>query len=302
MATPKEIKSRIQSIKNTQKTTKAMELVSGAKMRKAVGAAIQTRSYHQAVWSLLTRLRRRVALEQEHPLKRFFTEPSADAINTTIVVYTSNRGLCGAFNSNVIKQVIAYVREHPQERCSIIAVGKKGSATLTLLNLNVEQAYTKDDKTNTDASVIEIATALHRSFRDGTVDKVLVAYTDYKTAMVQLPQLVQLYPLPATAPISQDIAPVVEETTAQPLPTLYEPSKQDILSSLIPRAAEVQLYQALLESNASEHSSRMVAMKSATEAAAEMRDELILAFNRARQAAITKEIAEIAAGSAALGN
>ncbi len=301
MATPKEIKSRIQSIKNTQKTTKAMELVSGAKMRKAVGAAVQTRSYHQAIWSLLTRLRHRATLDHGHPLKRFFSEPTDGSINTTIVVFTSNRGLCGAFNSNVIKQVIAYIHEHPQEHCSIIAVGKKGSATLAALNMNVTQAYTKDDKTNTDASVLEIATALHHSFRDNAVDKVLVAYTDYKTAMVQIPQTVQLYPLPTVPPISQDIAPVTEEPV-HPLPTIYEPSKQDILSSIIPRAAEVQLYQALLESNASEHSARMVAMKSATEAAGEMRDELVLAFNRARQAAITKEIAEIAAGSAALSN
>lgn len=318
MAHTKEIKHRLKSIKNTEKTTKAMELVSAAKMRKAVLAAVQTRQYQKLTWEVIARLRDSVELKPTEPLRKFFsvvgerdtdsgTVPSvAGKVRTALVLLTSNRGLCGGFNSNVIKKVLAYVREHrDSETIELIAIGKKGAATLDALKLPVKLAYDKNDSALDDRSVIEIAQYLHKQFSDGSFDKVLVAYTDYKSAITQTPVIVQLLPFPMASAIGAKIdnvdepKPAVVSAPAQES-YIYEPGKLAVLAYLIPRAAEVQLYQALLESNASEHSSRMLAMKNATDAASDMASDLLLEFNRARQASITKEIAEIAAGTAAV--
>jgi F-type H+-transporting ATPase subunit gamma len=307
MASGKEIKSRLKSIKNTKKTTKAMELVAGAKMRKSVLSALDTRMYHTMTWSIMQRLKKNLDQEKYAELKRFFSTPVA-VNRVTLVVFTSNRGLCGAFNANVVKQVVKYRSDHPEVQIDCITIGKKGAAMLGAFGITVSQAYEKRDSAKDDSSVTDLAAYLHQQFASGQTDQIFVAYTDYKSAIEQFPVMQRLYPILSTDEMEQHIDDL-EMRSIKPeklveAPTqvdyLYEPTGERLLSYIIPRIAQVQLYQALLESNASEHSSRMVAMKNASEAAGEMAQELTLAFNRERQAGITKEIAEITAGSAAV--
>lgn len=314
MANAKEIKQRIKSIKNTQKTTKAMELVSGAKMRKAVTGAVHSRTYSTLAWGIVDRLTLYLNTERYASVRPFFTERQYEPgqrAHTTLVVFSSNRGLCGAFNSNTAKNVHAYISAHPNEDVSLICIGKKGATKLRSFGHVADEVYEKKDSAQSDESIRILAKQLYTDFAEGKTDKVLVAYTDFKSAISQVPVIEQLYPIQREGTISalvEDLSPEEQiKSHAESIPQapvaadyIYEPHGNTILAYLIPRIAEVELYQALLESNASEHSSRMVAMKSASDAAKEMGQALLLEFNRARQAGITKEIAEISAGSAAV--
>jgi F-type H+-transporting ATPase subunit gamma len=180
-----------------------------------------------------------------------------------------------------------------------VAIGKKGVSTLNNIGIKAEFAYVKDDSAKTTASIAEIAAYLHKQYALGKTSRVLVAYTDYQSTVLQTPVVKQLFPLIEASSITAAVDNISVDTSTM-LDYIYEPNKLDVLEYVIPRLTEVQLYQALLESNASEHSARMLAMKNATDAAGDMIDELVLAFNRARQATITKEIAEISAGTAAV--
>lgn len=303
----REIKNRLRSIKNSKKITKAMELVSAAKMRRAVQAALNTRTYANMLWEIVNRIVAGVELKSTDAARHFFMAPAvADRPERiTIVLYTSNRGLCGAFNSNIIKRALRLIQDHGQENVEVIAIGKKGVNTLNTLGIKAELAYAKDDSAKDTGSVTEVAAYLYTQFKARQTDRVLVLYTDYRSAVSQVAVVRQLFPLIQTGSIAEAVEneteiPVQDTPHLLPSDYLYEPTKLDVLDYIIPRLAEAQLYQALLESNASEHSARMLAMKSATDAAGEMIDELVLAFNRARQASITKEIAEISAGTAAV--
>ncbi|MFA5995284.1 MAG: ATP synthase F1 subunit gamma [Patescibacteria group bacterium] len=307
----REIKARLHSIRNTKKITKAMELVSGAKMRRAVGATLATRSYCTLMWEIMQRLRSNVQLKNTDTTYRFLNPiaPVTDQpIKTCIVVFTSNRGLCSSFNSNVAKLAYRYIKEHAQETVSVIGVGKKGVSLLSTAGIKAKLAYLKDDTAKTPASIIELNKHLYEHFSEKEYDKVLIAYTDYKSAISQAATIKTLFPYATESSINIDAGNITDKNIPvspvlkAPLERQYkyEPNKTKILDYLIPRIAEVQLYQALLESNASEHSARMLAMKNATDAAADMARTLLLAFNRARQAGITQEIAEISAGSAAV--
>lgn len=293
MATAKEIKQRIKSINNTAKTTKAMELVSAAKMRRASEAAHKSREYRAIAHGILSRLRQSAFNEADAQVRRFFAD-AQEGGKTTLVVFSSNRGLCGAFNTNVIKTVAAYIEEHPQEEIDLVCIGKKGVRMLSSLGYNARLAYEKDDAAMDNASIRDIAATLYKEYQEGNTDRIAVIYSDYVSPMEQKPQVKALYPIAD--------ANKTETTDNAELAGVhaYEPSGIDVLSHIVPRIAEVELYQALLESNASEHAARMLAMKNATEAAKDMGKQLKLAYNRARQAAITKEIAEIAAGKAAV--
>lgn len=308
MANAKEIKGRIASIKNTQKTTKAMELVSGAKMRKAVQAATRSRAYKRAVWSLAQNLQENEIEQIDESIMRFFesmpgafqtgigpTRKAETNEKTLLIVFTSNRGLCGAFNSSIVKKVAALHQVSVNaDAIEVIGIGKKGVAMMNSIGIHSTQAYEKDDSAQTDESIREIAAIAYERFKSGEVDRVMIATTYFESPVLQTAHIQQLYPLPIDTEAEEET-----ETTTTRL-TTFEPSPSAVLEFLIPRIAEVELYQALLESNASEHSARMIAMKNASDAAKEMGEDLKLAYNRARQAAITQEIAEIAAGSAAV--
>lgn len=301
----REIKNRLRSIRNSRKITKAMELVSAAKMRRAITAALATRTYSTTIWNTIERVMSAIELKPNDPLFHFFytTDESQKNNRITMVIFTSNRGLCGAFNSNILQKAIAFIRTHGRDNVELILFGKKGVTTLNNLGIQAKFAFKKDDSAKNVGSISEMATYVYQQFMNKQTDRVVVAYTDYRSPVVHIPVIRQLFPIIRADTVSRavDLTPETKKTES-PTPTdyLYEPNTRGVLFYLIPRIIEVQLYQALLESNASEHSARMVAMKNATDAAAEMIDELILAFNRARQASITKEIAEISAGSAAI--
>jgi len=305
-AQAKEVKIRLQSIKNTRKITKAMELVAAAKMRKSVEAALTTRNYHALTWGIVDRLiNSQLWFDSISPTKRFFEPVAEKPQHTTIIVFTSNRGLCGAFNSNIIKAILPYLDKKRKENVSLITVGNKGAAALSSLGFDIAMAFKKDDSALDDGSVIALTDSVFDSFKNRKTDRVMVAYTDYQSAIVQHAVIRQLFPFkrpPEVGRGSDDTAHAEDKPIEAPkqLEYLYEPNKYDLLDFLIPRIAEAELYQALLESNASEHSARMVAMKSASDAAEEMVDDLLLVYNKARQAAITQEIAEISAGRAAV--
>lgn len=306
-AQSREIKGRLQSIRNTKKITKAMELVAAAKMRRAVSGVLATRTYSTLMWEIMQRLRTSVPLKSTDSCYRFLKPVTAEtkALRTAIVVFTSNRGLCGSFNSHMVKLIAQYVKEHAEEKITIISVGKKGVGMLASLGITVQEAFIKDDTAKTPASIFEINQALYEQFQKGDFDQVLLGYTDYRSAIAQTPTLKTLFPYAQTADVSAAVDNLADNKPEAVLHApdrqyLYEPHRYVILNYLAPRIAEVQLYQALLESNASEHSSRMLAMKNASDAAKDMADALLLAFNRARQAGITQEIAEISAGSAAV--
>lgn len=304
----REIKNRLRSIKNSKKITKAMEMVSAAKMRRAVQAALNTRTYANLLWGLINRVMAQVELKSTDAIRRFFVAPQLaedKPEHITMIVLTSNRGLCGAFNSNVIKRAIKLVKQHGRNNIELIAIGKKGVNTFNTIGIKAELAYAKDDTAKDTGSISEIAAHAYQQFKAGKTDRVLVLYTDYRSAVLQVPVTKQLFPLLQAGSIAEAVENVTD-VALSPTPAmtgteyLYEPGKIEVLNYVVPRLAEVQIYQALLESNASEHSARMLAMKNATDAAGDMIDELVLAFNRARQAVITKEIAEISAGTAAV--
>lgn len=302
-ANTKEVKQRLQSINNTKKITKAMELVAAAKMRKAVESALQTRTYHELAWGIVDRLiNSQLWFASISPVKKFFEEPK-DIKHSTLIVFTSNRGLCGAFNSGIIKLVIPYLKENPNTE--LITIGNRGASTLTALGNNIKLAYAKNDTAIDDSSVKQVVDHVYNKFRNKETDVVKVAYTDYKSAVNQNPVIKQLYPFSKTEQVGlgEDVTGRKKEKIDQApknLEYLYEPNKYDLLDYLALRIGQAELYQALLESNASEHSSRMVAMKSASDAAQDFADDLVLMFNKARQSAITQEIAEISAGTASV--
>ena len=290
----KEIKGRLKSINNTQKITKTMELVSAAKMRRAIAAATNSRTYSDLAWGIMKRLRDAGQAAVDQTVARFFAE--AETGKVTLVIFTSNRGLCGALNSNVMKEAFAFIEQHGRDNVNVIGIGKKGVSTLNSYGIKATAAYEKDDSAKNDASVREVAAHVHNSFRDGEANAVYVLYTDFISPVVQKATLKQLFPLQPT----ETSADGNQANSKLDFPYTYEPTETGVLEYLLPRIAESELYRALLESNASEHSARMIAMKNASEAAGEMGNDLKLAFNRARQAGITQEIAEISAGSAAI--
>jgi F-type H+-transporting ATPase subunit gamma len=301
-AQTREIKGRLASIKNTQKITKAMELVAGAKMRRAVEGTMASRFYAKLAWDLAQRLAKTGIIASTDYLADFF-KPVENPNKITILMVTSNRGLAGAFNSNITKIVAKHIQEVGKENVEVVCLGKKGVPMLSSLGIKPVQAYDKDDSATDTSSIVTLSNYLYQQFKQGKTNQVLIAYTNFKSPLVQEPVLQTLYPFSEDLEAGEIEYKEAEEVESMPngiTDYYYEPGRRTVVSYLVPRLGESLIYQALLESNASEHSARMVAMKSATDAAEEMHADLQLAFNRARQASITQEVAEITAGTAAV--
>lgn len=306
MASTRQIKARLKSVKNTKKVTKAMELVAGAKMRRAVERALQSRQYALLMWQLAQRLSTSQAVPLADYLHRFF-EPMPEAKKHLIIAFASNRGLCGAYNSNVMRKVLSFVRQHGQENVEIVVLGKRLVSMLSTFGIKPAMAYEKQDAATDASSVVTVANYAYEAFKSKNVDAVHLAYSNFKSALLQEAVLRPLFPFSTKENPSADVEDIELRRKKDVLRQIdseqsyaYEPDKRTVLSHLVPRLGEALLYQALLESNASEHSSRMLAMKNATDAAGDMLKDLSLVYNRARQAGITREIAEISAGTAAL--
>lgn len=297
----RDIKRRIKSVQNTRKITKAMEMVAAAKMRKAVAKVLASRSYADLAWQTVLHLVKKVETKH-HP---FFKQ--RDEINqVAVILISANRGLCGSFNSQIMDKVKEVIKQYFKEvKVDIISLGKKGREEARRRQMNLIADFTKDDITQNSLAIRPVAHLVTKEFIAGKYDKVFVAYTDYMSALKQLPHLKQLLPIEADIDemlghISHEEGRVNKIEVDNFAEFIFEPSQQELLGAFLPRLIEVQIYQAVLESEASEHSARMMAMRNASEAAEEMIVDLTLVYNKARQAAITAEIAEIAAGAAAL--
>lgn len=303
MPATRDIKRRIRSVRNTKKITRAMELVAAAKMRKAVSKVLATRTYADLAWNTVLHLVKK--LNAEH--HAFFQEP-AQVKKVGLILISTNRGLCGSFNAQLVQKVVQSIRIHHPEsvETELITMGTKGKLEARRRHLNIVADFTKDDITASAAKVAPMAQMVVKNFLEKKYDKVFVAYTDFASSLRQMPHVMQL--LPIVPKIDDRLAHIVHEKKedVQDINVdsfadfIFEPDMAKILNAFLPRLVEIQIYQAVLESEASEHSARMFAMRNASEAAGEMIDSLTLAYNQARQASITAEIAEIAAGSAAL--
>ncbi|MFH2062611.1 MAG: ATP synthase F1 subunit gamma [bacterium] len=295
------IRRRIKSVTSTRKITKAMELVAASKMRRAVSSVLASRPYAEAAWRAIREMAR-VTDAGLHPL--LSTKPGAG--RTLVVVFTSDRGLCGGFNSQLLRKLNAFVAALPEgTEVDYVTVGKKGQTAVRRTGGNIVATFTELSNHPTVADLRPIADLATADFTAGKYEAVHLAFTDYVSALVQKPRLSQLLPIArieGLGEVSEAIRQGQGEVPglAAGQEYLFEPSPREVLDEMLPRLVEAQVYQALLESSASEHSARMLAMRTASDSAGEMIDSLTLTYNQARQAGITAEIAEISSGKAAL--
>lgn len=286
MANLKAIKKRIVSVKNTSKITKAMKMVSAAKLRRAQENVVAARPYAKKLGEVLGRLTAIVDADAS-PLQQ-----KREVKNALLVVVTSDRGLCGGFNTNLCKAAERFVREHKDEypSLSVMTIGRKGYEYLK----NRQKIHKNQPGVFAKLSY-QTAAFLAGEVIDGFLaeeyDEVFLIYNAFRSVMAQDITMERLLP----------VAPPVSESTEELPPVyIYEPDKEALLKELLPKNVEVQIFRALLESNASEHGARMTAMDSATKNANEMIGKLTLQYNRARQAAITTELIEIISGAESL--
>ena len=288
MANLKEIRNRITSIKSTMQITSAMKMVSAAKLKKAQDAITAMRPYSSKLSELLQNLS---ATLDSDAGGVYSTQREVSKV--LVVAITSNRGLCGGFNSSITKQVLKTVEEkYSAVEVDLFKIGKKGG---DLLSKQFNIAGTKNDIYDdlTFDNVAAIAQELMNLYAEGTYDKIDIIYNQFKNAATQIPQVEQFLPI---KPIEGGDPNAVNSDY------IFEPSKLEIVEALIPKSLKTQLYKSIRDSFASEHGARMTAMHKATDNAKELRDELLLTYNKARQAAITNEILEIVGGAEALNN
>ncbi|WP_088227172.1 ATP synthase F1 subunit gamma [Desulfosporosinus sp. FKB] len=279
MAGVRDIRRRIRSVRNMQQITKAMKMVSAAKLRKAQQKLIAARPYANQLQGVLERLSQ--AGDTIHPL--LVKRPVQKVV---YVLITSDRGLCGGYNANLIRKTTGLIAETPQE-VKLVTVGRKGRDFFRRgkIEFLAEFVALGDDPSFNQAK--EIANEVIRLYEQGEADEVYLLYTEFVSAITQRPSQVKLLP-------------IEKPEGKHGKQYIFEPSPDEILASLLPKYVETQIFRSILEGKASEQGARMTAMSSATDNATDMIDRLSLAMNRARQAAITKEISEIVGGAAAL--
>ncbi len=298
----KAIKRRIKSVSSTKKITKAMQMISAVKMRRAVQNVLAARSYANLGWEIVNDIAKKIDV-RVHPLLK-----SRRVKHIGLILITSNRGLAGGFSSRLLHEVHRYVlsvRAEVDAEADIILSGKHGRNIFHKFGHEVVAEFNKVDLTTRIEEILPIAQMVMQDFVNGKYDRIVVAYTDYNSAINQTPRVKQILPLTNDDGLLGHIeneAPDQEKTLATNtgFGYLFEPDPKRVLNVLLPRLVETQIYQAVLESDASEHSARMMAMQNATDAAEGMIKELNYSFNKARQAAITQEISEIVGGAAAL--
>jgi F-type H+-transporting ATPase subunit gamma len=285
----RDIRNRIGSVKSTRQITKAMKMVSAAKLRRAQDAVMKTRPYAQLLDQALTRVAARLDTEEgsAHPL----LSPRKPKI-AEVVVITSDRGLAGGFNSNIARRAQRFLTESTDcyERVELSTIGRKGREFFRARKIGLRKDFTAVHSDLRYEKAEAIAQEYTERYLAGEVDAVFLAYNEFKSAISQKPVVIPL--LPIEPPHVDQAAPRIDFK--------YEPSRQELLEDLLPRHIAMQVWRALLESAASEHGARMSAMESATKNAEEMIGLLTLQYNRARQAYVTKELMEIVSGAEAL--
>ncbi|WP_423129487.1 ATP synthase F1 subunit gamma [Gaoshiqia sp. Z1-71] len=290
MGSLKEIRTRISSVKTTRQVTSAMKMVSAAKLKKAQDAILQIRPYADKLSEILGSL----SASLENAGGSIYTE-QREPEQVLLVLISSNRGLCGAFNSSIAKTALdlafdRYARQLKNGKLDFLVIGKQGEKYLKARRMNVTgQANEIFDNLNFE-QVSKLAENLMTDFAANAYDRIELVYNEFKNAAVQVCTTEQFLPVEISR----------EEKGAANYDFIYEPSKEKIVQELIPRSLKIQLFKALLDSNAAEHGARMTAMHKATDNATELIQELTLTFNKARQAAITNEILEVTNGAEAL--
>ena len=286
MANLRDIRRRLVGVKKTQQITRAMRMVAGAKLRRAQDAITAARPYAERMRGTLAEVAR-VQPDLEHPL--FEVRESIEKLE--MIVVTSDRGLCGAFNSNVLRRADAILSERAEgvAELAITTAGRKGEVYFRRRRPEALVANYPQEGWVTYGDAVDIASRVTARYEAGDVDEVLLVYSEFVTAMTQTPRSVRLLP----------ITPAADDDD-EALSYELEPSPERLMAALAPKAVEVEVFRALLENQAGEHAARMAAMESATRNTEELIESLTLQFNRARQAAITKELMEIVSGAEAL--
>lgn len=281
------LRRKIKSVTNTKQITKAMQMVAASKMRRAQEAVVGTRAYAETGNQIMARIQQAIVGEQKcfsHPL---LTVRPVERI--ALIVIASDRGLAGAYNSNVIRQTTQFLEEHGDKQITVITIGRKIEETLHRLNIQVELSFTNFPDRPNSTDISPIAKATIDKFLTKQVDQVQVIYTRFYSTLKQVAETKQILPIEAPT--------VMDEKNSDAASYVFEPDPQHVLDYIVPRLVEMLLMQTILDSIASEHSARMIAMKSATDNASDLIDDLRLTYNSVRQANITREIAEISAGA-----
>lgn len=297
MANLKEVKSRIQSVTSTQQITKAMKMVAAAKLRRAQDSIIQMRPYAEKLSAILRNVSASLGEDAGSNEYAVVREPK----KVLIIPVSSDKGLCGAFNTNIVRRVNQlasdkYASQKAAGNLYLLPVGKKVYDSFKRSDLNLITDYYETFSNLSFDTAREVAEFAMEGFKEGRFDRVEIIYNEFKNVATQIVRAEQFLPIPKAE------ADESEAVSTNNVDYIYEPSKERIIEELIPKSLKIQFYKALLESNASEHGARMTAMDKATDNAGELLKELRLMYNRTRQAAITTEILEIVAGAEALGS
>lgn len=288
MASLQDIRRKIQSVKNTQKITKAMKMVSAAKMRRATDAMENAKPYSKQIGELVNQMAKRVE-DDMHP----FLEAREEVKNVCLIVVTSDRGLCGAFNSNVIKLAKKFMAENDDKNYKLVLVGKKSNDYLGKQGNDVADKFADFSGKVVYDDAIDVAKVAIELYNSGEADEVYVLYNEFKSTALQIPTNKKVIPLE----FDETEEAQEEENTVD---YIYEPAPEALLKDIMPRYVYFTVFAAMLESIAGEHGARMMAMDAATRNASEMIGQLTLTYNKARQAEITTEILDIVNGAEAL--
>lgn len=289
-----DIRRRIKSVKNTQQITKAMKMVSAAKLKRAQDRVVTARPFANKMAEVLGALAKRTDEDFHHPL----LDQRGDQ-RYLLVLITADKGLCGAFNTNLTKAAQTFIRENPDKTIEFMAIGRKGRDFFRNRHATITSEFLGlTGKGRVEFSeALEVARAVVKQYTDDKeIDKVFVIYNEFKSVLSQRVVLEQLLPVSRARAGEEE----TDTKAANLIDYIYEQPPQEIFSTLLPRLVETQIFRALLESVASEHGARMTAMDSASKNASELIDTLTLNMNRIRQAAITNEIIEVVSGAAAL--
>jgi len=302
MSDTKHIKSRIRAVDSTRKITKAMEMIAAAKMQKSVHAALAARPYaivaHETLLSLASHIRD-TGNDLSHPL----LDERPNVARTAVIVMAGNRGLCGGFHTAILRKTREAIRTHEEAHgvpVDIITIGKKADLMHTRYGYDIVATFPKQDAVLSVNDITPVSMFVIDAYTKGVYDRIFLSYTDYIHPTLHIPRVRQLLPVDISDErLYRDAdAPAYAEGSLNAV--FFEPNPDTVLRTVAPRLIETSLYRALLESNASEHAARMTAMRQASDAATEMKDTLVLYYNKARQESITAEIAEIAAAANAL--
>lgn len=270
-----------------------MELVAASKMKRAVQLTVNSRSYAGATKDLVEEIQKLVSPQLHHLLfGRIKKSVNSAPLRTLVIVCASDRGLCGGFNAQSLKKTMEFLNEREGDDLSVITVGKRANRAINRIGLPILASFEAISNAPSFARAKPVGLFATHAFVSKKVDRVFIVYMDFKSAIKQIPTVEQLLPIIP----EKDL----ESRNKKESDIIFEPDPNFVLEQLLPKFVEIRVYQALLESSASEHSARMMAMRSATDNATEMVDALVLSYNQARQASITQEISEISAGKAAI--